>query len=124
MEGFIAVSFHDRRRAAEAFNLLWQMNDKSMIELDDAVIVHRDRYGNLEYDQDFASTLDRRLMWAGLRGGLLGTFIAASFTLGTNATLDRTVLCACYIGRRIDRRCCQSVERSGGRHLVEATSSH
>ena len=32
MEGFIAVSFHDRRRAAEAFNLLWQMNDKSMIE--------------------------------------------------------------------------------------------
>ena len=46
MEELIAVTFHDRYRAAEAFNLLWQMNDKSVIELDDAVIVHRDRYGN------------------------------------------------------------------------------
>ena len=60
MEEVIAVSFHDRRRAAQAFNLLWQMNDKLVIELDDAVVVHRDRSGNLEYDQDVASTLDRR----------------------------------------------------------------
>ena len=59
MEEVIAVSFRDRHRAAQAFNLLWQMNDKLVIELDDAVIVHRDRYGNLEYDQELTSTLDR-----------------------------------------------------------------
>ena len=59
MEEVIAVSFHDRRRAAQAFNLLWQMNDKLVIELDDAVVVHRDRSGNLEYDQDVSFHVGR-----------------------------------------------------------------
>ena len=42
MEEVIAVSFRDRRRAAQAFHLLRQMNDQLVIELDDAVVVHRD----------------------------------------------------------------------------------
>lgn len=72
VEGLIALSFHDSRRAAQAFNLLWQMNNKLVIELDDAVIVHRNPEGDLEYDQDFISTLNRKLCRFGLWGGLLG----------------------------------------------------
>ncbi len=97
MEEVIAVSFHDRRRAAQAFNLLWQMNDKLVIELDDAVIVHRDHDGNLEYDQQFTSTLDRRLVRAGIWGGVLGAFVAVSFAVGANAIPDLTAFSACVL---------------------------
>ena len=97
MEEVIAVSFHDRRRAAQAFNLLWQMNDKLVIELDDAVVVHRDRSGNLEYDQDVASTLGRPLIRAGFWGALLGTLVPVSMAVVANVVLDPVVLCGCAL---------------------------
>ena len=97
MEEVIALSFHDRRRAAQAFNLLWQMNDKLVIELDDAVVVHRDQSGNLEYDQDLTWTFDKGLIGAGLRGGLLGALVVISFALGMDSILAPTALCACVL---------------------------
>ena len=97
MEEVIAVSFRDRRRATQAFNLLWQMNDKLLIELDDAMVVHRDRSGHLEYDQDLTSTLDRGSMRAGLWGFVLGALIVVSFAAGANVLLDPTAWGACVL---------------------------
>ena len=97
MEEVIAVSFRDRHRAAQAFNLLWQMNDKLVIELDDAVIVHRDRYGNLEYDQESSSTFDRGLIRAGLWGCVVGGLAAILFAVGANVILDPAVLGGCVL---------------------------
>ena len=97
MEEVIAVSFRDRHRAAQAFNLLWQMNDKLVIELDDAVIVHRDRYGNLEYDQEFSSTFDRGLVRAGIWGCVAGSLAAILFAVGANLILDPAVLGGCVL---------------------------
>ena len=96
MDGLIVVSFHDRRRAAQAFDWLWQMNDKLVIELEDAVIVHRDQHGNLEYDQDLTWTLDKGLIGAGLRRWLR-VFVAISFALGMDSILAPTALCACVL---------------------------
>ncbi len=97
MEEVIAVSFHDRRQTAQAFNLLWQMNDKLAIELDDAVVVHRDRSGNLEYDQDVASTLGRPLIRAGFWGALLGALVPVSMAVVANVVLDPATLCGCAL---------------------------
>ena len=97
MEEVIAVSFHDRRRAARAFHLLWQMNDQLVIELDDAVVVHRDRSGNLEYDQDVAATLGRPLSRAGCWGALLGALVPVSMAVVANVVLDPVVLCGCAL---------------------------
>ncbi len=97
MEEVIAVSFHDRRRAAQAFNLLWQMNDKLVVELDDAVVVHRDQSGNLEYDQDIASTSGRPLIRAGFWGVLLGTLVPVSVAVVANVVLDSATLCSCAL---------------------------
>jgi uncharacterized membrane protein len=97
VEELVAVSFQDRYRAAKAFDLLWQMNDESVIELDDVVIVHRDRYGNLEYDREFTSTLDRRLIQVGAWGSLLGALVPISFSVVTNVVLDPVALCCCAL---------------------------
>jgi len=97
VEELIAVSFHDRRRAEKAFQLLWQMADELVIKLDDAVIVHRDRHGDLEYDQDFTSTSDRRLIQAGLRGGLLGALVAMPFAAGASLTPALALLIVCFL---------------------------
>ena len=97
MEEVIAVSFHDRRRATQAFNLLWQMNDKLVIELDDAVVVHRDRSGNLEYDQGITSTLGRPLIRAGFWGALLGTLVLVSMAVVANVVLNPAALCGCAL---------------------------
>ncbi len=97
MEEVILVSFHDRRRAAQAFNLLWQMNDKLVIELDDAVVVHRDQSGNLEYEQDVASRLGRPLIQAGFWGALLGTLLPVSMAIVANVVLDPATLCGCAL---------------------------
>jgi uncharacterized membrane protein len=97
VEEVIAVSFHDRRRAAQAFNLLWQMNDKLIIEVDDAVIVHRDQDGNLEYDREFSSVLDRGLVRAGLTGAIIGALAVLALAVGTNATLEFAALGVCVL---------------------------
>ena len=97
MEELIVISFHDRRRAAKALALLCQLNDKLAIELDDAVIVHRDRDGNLEYDRDLSSALDKGLIRAGLRGGLLSVLVAAPLTLGAVAIVGVAAWYACIL---------------------------
>ena len=97
MDELIAVSFHDRRRAAQAFNLLWQMNDRAVIELDDAVIVHRDHNGKLEYDEEFASTLDGRLIRAGAWGSCIGALAPIMFAVVVNVVLDPITVCACVL---------------------------
>jgi len=97
VEGLIAVSFHDRCRAAQAFKLLWQMNDKFVIDLEDAVLVHRDRYGNLEYDKEYTSTLDKGVIQAGIWGSLLGALMPISFAVVANVILDPAALCACVL---------------------------
>ena len=97
MEQFIALSFPNERRAVEALKLLWQLNDKLAIELDDAMMVHCNRDGNLEYDEDFPSTMDRRRLSDGLWGSLLGVFVAAVFVVSVHASPDPAVVCACVL---------------------------
>ena len=97
MEELIAVGFRDKHRAAQAFKLLWQMNDDLVIELDDAVIVHRDHRGNLEYEEDFTSTLDRPLIQAGFLGTVLGAVVALSLVIGGKASADLAALCVCTL---------------------------
>jgi uncharacterized membrane protein len=80
MYELIVVSFQSRRRATEAFTTLWRMNDNWVVAIDDAVTVHRDRHGNLQYDRSFASTQDKGLVRAGFWGSLLGALIAVPCT--------------------------------------------
>lgn len=73
------------------------MNDKLVIELDDAVVVHRDRSGNLEYDRGITSTLGRPLIRAGFWGALLGALVPVSMAVVANVVLDPAALCGCAL---------------------------
>ena len=94
MDATIAVSFDDRRDAIRTFNLLWQLNDKLMIGLDDAVLVHCDGRGNLEYDEDFASRLNSRLMNGAIWGVLFSILVVASFIVGVRVIPNLAAICA------------------------------
>jgi uncharacterized membrane protein len=92
MHDLIVVSFHNQYRAAEVLNELWRMNDDWAVDLDDAVAVYRDRFGNLRYQQSVAPTVGEGAAWGGLWGSLLGALIAAPFTAGASAAAGAAAL--------------------------------
>ncbi|NJK79102.1 MAG: DUF1269 domain-containing protein [Chloroflexaceae bacterium] len=65
MSDLIAISFSDQHRANEVLNVLRRLEHEYLIDLDDAVVVVRNKRGNLRFHQ----TLD--LTAAGAAGGTL-----------------------------------------------------
>ena len=59
MHDLIVVGFHNQYRATEVLDELWRMNDDWLVDLDDAVVVYRDRHGNLRYQQGVAPTVGK-----------------------------------------------------------------
>src|SRR5258708_12686014 len=72
-------------RAAEARNMLQDMNSSWMVDLSDAVAVYRDYKGKLRVDQSFQMTTGEGAAWGGLFGGMMGALLAAPFTGGASA---------------------------------------
>jgi uncharacterized membrane protein len=86
MAELIVVGFNkDMYRAAEALNMLKDMNRSWIVDLQDAVAAYRDDDGKLRVDQSYQMTTGQGAGWGGLFGGLVGALLAAPFTGGASA---------------------------------------
>jgi len=86
MAELIVVGFKNEMfRAAEALNMLKDMNNTWIVDLQDAVAVYRDYDGKLRVDQSYQMTTGEGAGWGGLFGGLIGAILAAPFTGGASA---------------------------------------
>jgi hypothetical protein len=86
MAELIVVGFKkDMLRASEALNMLKDMNSSWIVDLHDAVAVHRDDRGKLRVEQSYQMTTGQGAGVGGLFGGLIGALLAAPFTGGASA---------------------------------------
>lgn len=86
MAELVVVGFKQNMfRAAEALNMLKDMNSSWIVDLQDAVAVYRDYDGKLRVDQSYQMTTGQGAGWGGLFGGLIGALLAAPFTGGATA---------------------------------------
>jgi uncharacterized membrane protein len=86
MPELVVVGFErDMRRASEVLNTLRDLNNNWVIDLTDAVAVHRGFDNKLRVDQSFETTTKQGAAWGGLLGGLLGALVAIPFTAGVSA---------------------------------------
>jgi uncharacterized membrane protein len=86
MAELIVVGFKkDMFRASEALNMLKDMNSSWIVDLHDAVAVHRDDRGKLRVEQSYQMTTGQGAGVGGLFGGLIGALLAAPFTGGASA---------------------------------------
>lgn len=84
MAELIVVGFKGTRRAAEVLDQVRGLNDRWVIELDDAVAVYRTEKGKLRIDQSVQPTEKDSAVWGAIVGGMLGALLAAPFTAGAS----------------------------------------
>src|SRR4051812_21310262 len=76
----IVVGFTGTRRASEVLAELRKLEDKWVVDLEDAVAAYRTDDGRLRIEQSVMATRGQGADWGVLLGGLLGALIAAPFT--------------------------------------------
>jgi uncharacterized membrane protein len=85
MAELIVVGFkQDMYRASELLNKLMDMDDKWMVDLQDAVAVYRDYKGKLRVDQSYHITTGEGAGWGAFWGAMIGALIAIPFTGGAS----------------------------------------
>ena len=87
MQEIIAVGFRGKHRANEVLSELQALNDAWVVDLYDAVTVHRTSNGRLRVDRSIQPTVGEGALGGGLLGSLLGGLLAAPFTLGASAAV-------------------------------------
>jgi uncharacterized membrane protein len=81
----IVVSFNnDRYKATEVLNKLRRLNEVYIVQLQDAVAIHRGRNGELRIDQNYDLTTSQGAGWGAVWGSIVGAIIAIS-TVGIAA---------------------------------------
>jgi uncharacterized membrane protein len=84
-QDLIVVGFKGTRRASEVLSELQKLDDKWVIDLDDAVSAYRTDDGKLRIDQSVQATRGQGADLGVLVGGMLGALVAAPFTGGLSA---------------------------------------
>lgn len=85
MKEIMAVGFKGKHRADEVLNELLALDDAWVVDLYDAVTVHRTSNGRLRVDRSVQPTTGEAAVGGGLLGSLIGGLLAAPFTLGASA---------------------------------------
>jgi uncharacterized membrane protein len=99
MPELVVVGFErDMHRASEVLNTLRDLNNNWVIELTDAVAVHRGFDNKLRVDQSFETTAKQGAAWGGLLGGLLGALVAIPFTGGVSAAAAAVAVGSVSVG--------------------------
>lgn len=84
-QDLIVVGFKGTRRASEVLSELQKLDDKWVVDLDDAVSAYRTDDGQFRIDQSVQPTRMQGADLGVLVGGMLGALIAAPFTGGLSA---------------------------------------
>jgi len=84
-QDLIVVGFKGTRRASEVLSELQKLDDKWVIDLDDAVSAYRTDDGQLRIDQSVQPTRGQGADLGVLVGQMLGALVAAPFTGGLSA---------------------------------------
>ena len=84
MTELIVVGFEDKQRANQVLNELRGLDADWIVEMDDAVAVHKDSNGKLKLDQRF-DLEGEGAGWGALWGGLIGSLLAVPLTGGMSA---------------------------------------
>ncbi len=84
-QDLIVVGFKGTRRASEVLTELQKLDDKWVIDLDDAVSAYRTDDGQLRIDQSVQPTRGQGADLGVVIGGMLGALVAAPFTGGLSA---------------------------------------
>lgn len=85
MAELIAVGFEGIHRAREVLDQIEQLDESWVVNVRDAVAVHRTRDGRLRVSQSVLPTSREQAGWGGLLGGMLGALLVAPFTGGVSA---------------------------------------
>ena len=95
MADLIVVGFKDNvYRASGVLDELRVLDDQWILELRDAVAVHRDFEGKLVMDQSYQPTEHQGAGWGGALGLLIGATLALPFTAGASATVAAGAIAA------------------------------
>jgi len=97
-QNLIVVGFGGTRRASEVLSDLQKLEDKWVVDLQDAVAAYRTDDGQLRIDQSVQPTRGQGADWGVLLGGMLGALIAAPFTAGLSAAAAGTAIGAAAAG--------------------------
>src|SRR5262249_8923497 len=84
-QDLIVVGFKGTRRASEVLSELQKLDDKWVIDLDDAVSAYRTDDGQLKIEQSVQPTRGQGADLGVLVGQMLGALVAAPFTGGLSA---------------------------------------
>jgi uncharacterized membrane protein len=95
MAELVVVGFKDNiHRASGVLDELRVLDDKWILELRDAVAVHRDLDGALKMDQSYQPTGRQGAGWGSALGLLIGATLAIPFTAGTSAAVAAGAMAA------------------------------
>lgn len=91
-QNMIVVGFTGTRRASEVLQELQKLEDKWVVDLEDAVAAYRTDDGQLRIDQSVMPTRGQGADWGVLLGGMLGALLAVPFTGGLSAAAAATAI--------------------------------
>jgi len=91
-QNLIVVGFAGTRRASEVLSELQKLEDRWVVDLEDAVAAYRTDDGQLRIDQSVMPTRGQGADWGVLLGGMLGALLAAPFTAGLSAAAAGAVI--------------------------------
>ena len=95
MAELIVVGFEDNmHRASEVLDELRVLDVDWVVELRDAVAVHREWDGSLKMDQSYQPTGREGAGWGGTLGLLIGATLAIPFTAGASAAVAAGAIAA------------------------------
>ncbi len=99
MAELIVVGFkNDTGRASQVLNELKILDDEWIVQLRDAVAVHRDAKGALKMDQSYQPTGWQGAGWGGALGLIIGATLAIPFTAGAGAAVAAGAVAAAAAG--------------------------
>ncbi|HLI76497.1 MAG TPA: DUF1269 domain-containing protein [Acidobacteriaceae bacterium] len=95
MEDLIVVGFAgNTQRANGVLDELRVLDDAWILQMEDAVAVHRAESGKLVMDQSYRPTGKEGAEWGGALGLLIGAILAIPFTAGASAAVAAGALAA------------------------------
>ena len=94
MRNLIVVRFRGKDRAAEVLAELEDMSHDVVLDVDDAVAVHRTDDGRLHIDKNVEMTPKQEGWAGGVLGALLAGLVAAPFTAGASAAAATAAISA------------------------------
>ncbi len=99
MAELIVVGFKGNMlRASQVLDELRLLDDEWLVDLRDAVAVHREYGGELKMDKSYQPTSQQGAGWGGAMGLLIGATLAIPFTAGASAAVAAGALAAGAIG--------------------------